>query len=281
MRTIMASIETYGLRHERLGAADAAERYPQVRVLPGDAAVLDLDAGYLRPELALVSATACAERAGAEVCRHTTVTAVEPDADGVTVRTSGGARRFRSAVVAAGAWTGPLLPGLGPVVTVRRPLQAWFVARHPEWFAPGDAPVLTRAGDPQFYVLPSVDGAGVKVGLSTDGHELVPDPDALDRTVSLADVARFQEVVTGFLPDLVPDPIRLGAYQEGYTADQHALVGPVPGTPHVVLLAGFSGHGFKLSPIIGDIAADLALEGSTERSIPHLDPARYLDGWPG
>jgi sarcosine oxidase len=47
-------------------------------------------------------------------------------------------------------------------------------------------------------------------------------------------------------------------------------VGPLPGAENVVLLAGFSGHGFKLSPAFGDIAADLALDGTSPRPIDFI-----------
>jgi sarcosine oxidase len=57
---------------------------------------------------------------------------------------------------------------------------------------------------------------------------------------------------------------------EGYTESSRPLVGPLPGNDDVVLLAGFSGHGFKLSPAFGDIAADLALEGRTTQPIEFI-----------
>jgi sarcosine oxidase len=75
------------------------------------------------------------------------------------------------------------------------------------------------------------------------------------------------------MPDLHPDPVRLSVFMEGYTESSRPLVGPLPGgqgNENVVLLAGFSGHGFKLSPAIGDIAADLALEGTSPRPIDFI-----------
>jgi sarcosine oxidase len=74
------------------------------------------------------------------------------------------------------------------------------------------------------------------------------------------------------MPDLTPDPVRLSVYMEGYTESSRPLMGPLPGTgnDNIVLLAGFSGHGFKLSPAFGDIAADLALDGSTSQPIDFL-----------
>jgi sarcosine oxidase len=72
------------------------------------------------------------------------------------------------------------------------------------------------------------------------------------------------------MPGLHPDPIRLSVYMEGYTESSRPLVGPLPGHDNVVLLAGFSGHGFKLSPAMGDIAADLALDGASPQPIDFI-----------
>jgi sarcosine oxidase len=80
----------------------------------------------------------------------------------------------------------------------------------------------------------------------------------------------FTELIGRHMPDLNPDPTRLSVYMEGYTESSRPLVGPLPGAENVVLLAGFSGHGFKLSPAFGDIAADLALDGTSPRPIDFI-----------
>jgi sarcosine oxidase len=276
MTNVLASLTEHGVRHQRLTPDELARSHPQYRALPGDTVVLDEEAGFLRPDLALVSAAAAAEARGAEVRRYARVEEVRPDGDGVVVRADGAEHRFERAVVAPGPWAGRLLPRLAPVLEVRRPLQAWFAPHHPDWFAPAASPVFMRIGGPlACYSLPSVDGVAVKLGLSAAGHRVVPDPDALDRTVSVEEMRAFRETVAAVMPDLHPDPIRLGAYMEAYTPDGHAILGPMPGAGAMVVMCGFSGHGFKLCPLFGDVAADLVLEGRTARSIDHLAPSRF------
>ncbi|MGH7922395.1 MAG: N-methyl-L-tryptophan oxidase [Candidatus Dormibacteraceae bacterium] len=277
MQNVMRSIAEYGLRHERLTGEQLEARYPQHRTLAGDSAVLDLDAGFLRADLALVSAAARAAALGSAVERYARVEALAFDAQGVTVRVDGHDHRFRTAVVAPGPWVGKVLPQLSSLLTVKRPTQAWFAARDPDQFQPERNPVLLRmSGVEGAYVLPSTDGVAVKVGLSSSSHELVADPDLLDRTITTAQMRQFRQVAEAILPGVFPDPTRYGAYLEAYTADGHAMVGTLPGAGNVVLLCGFSGHGFKLAPVIGDIAADLVLGGRTPRPIRHLAPERYL-----
>ncbi|MFZ0217940.1 MAG: N-methyl-L-tryptophan oxidase [Candidatus Dormiibacterota bacterium] len=279
MQNVTRSIDEYGLRHQRLTASQLAERYPQHQTLVGDAAVLDLDAGFLRSDLALVAAAQRAEALGAAVHRYERVESLDWDEAGVTLRVDGGTQRFRTVVVAPGPWAGKLLPQLSSLLTLKRPTQAWFAAREPAQFAPARNPVLLRmSGAEHAYVLPTVDGLAVKMGLSSDGHEPVADPDRLDRALTVPQMRQYRDVARAILPGVFPDPIRYGAYVEAYTPDGHGLVGRLPGAEHVVLLGGFSGHGFKFAPLFGDIAADLVLDGSTRRPIRHLAPERYLAG---
>jgi len=101
---------------------------------------------------------------------------------------------------------------------------------------------------------------------------------------AVADLAvalqRLGHEVAALLPGLIPDPVRIGAYLDGYTADHHAAVGRAPGRPNTLLACGFSGHGFKLAPAIGLALAQLATDGHTELPIGHLDPARALPEGP-
>jgi sarcosine oxidase len=140
-------------------------------------------------------------------------------------------------------------------------LRAWFGS---------ERPAFIRTAPTHCYGLPSPDGVSVKIGLSQSMHRPVEDPDRLDRTVDPAELEVFSELLRRHLPDLHPDPIRLSVFMEGYTGSSRPLVGPLPGNENVVLLAGFSGHGFKLSPAMGDIGADRALNGRTDHPIDFL-----------
>ena len=59
------------------------------------------------------------------------------------------------------------------------------------------------------------------------------------------------------------------------TPDEVYVVEPHPEQPRVIYGAGFSGTGFKYSCVIGEILADLALDGSTRFEIGHFSSARF------
>jgi sarcosine oxidase len=275
LTSVRRSVTDHGIDHEVLDRDGMARRYPQHPLRDGELAVLDRESGFLRPELAVTVAADAAERRGATVVRHRRVTRVEPDGDGVTVLAGGGRWRVRTAIVAAGAWTNALLPGHTPRLDVQRLIMTWFPARDPARFAVDAFPIFLRQTGPyDISGWPSLDGATVKVAIN-HGWDRVADPDRLDRTVADELTALIRDAVAELLPDVWPEPCRLGVYLDGYTADHDALVGRVPGLDRVVVLGGFSGHGFKMSPAIGQAAAELATDGATGLPVGHLDPARF------
>ena len=59
------------------------------------------------------------------------------------------------------------------------------------------------------------------------------------------------------------------------TPDKHFIIDQHPGHDRVFVATGFSGHGFKFQPVIGDILADLAISGTTELPIEFLGMHRF------
>ncbi len=275
MRNVLSSIENFGLPYDVLDAAAMAERYPQHRIMPGETAILDRTAGVLRPEFAVLAAARRAAALGARILPGTAVTAIEPGPDGVVVRTGNRDWRVRQAVVTAGPWTARFARGLAAHITAQKLVMTWYLAEDPAAYRPDRFPVFIRdSGAEHFFGIPTLDGGSVKVAPHASYGELT-DGDDLDRNVDPAELAPINAAVARYLPGLVPAPVRVSAYMDAYTSDRHPLVGPLPGADNVWLLGAFSGHGFKMSPAIGQIAVDLVTTGKTDLPVDHLDPARF------
>lgn len=270
----------FDLNCEDLDVAQVRRRFPQHKPRPTDTFLLDKDAGFLRSDLAVVAAARVAEEMGATLRQYSRVEAIEPDADGVTVCADGHAYRFQAAVVAAGPWAGRLIPYLDPLIQVRRPVQAWFAVRHPADFAAGGFPGFLRTGQDSYYGFPSIDGATIKMGLASDYNKVVANQDHLPRTVTVEEIERFREVAAEYFNGLYPEPVRVGAWMEGYTTDNQAVVGLMPDVPSLIALTGFSGHGFKFASLMGEVAVDFACDGATKHDVSLMSPSRALPPWP-
>ena len=278
MTNVRVSAEQFDLPHEVLDGAAMGTRYPQHRMLPGEIGFLDEWAGVLRPEFAVLAAARCAQARGARLVTGTRVEAVEPFDGGVRVHAGGRTYTAEQAVVAAGPWTARFAPELAAQVTARKLVMTWYPALDVDAYRPDRFPVFIRdSGDAHIFGIPTLDGGSVKVAGHSPYADLA-DPDDLDRNVAPGDLDAINQVVADLLPGLVPTPVRVSTYLEGYTTDGHALVGRMPGTENVWLLGAFSGHGFKMATAFGQVAADLVTDGKTSLPIEHLDPARPLLG---
>lgn len=112
----------------------------------------------------------------------------------------------------------------------------------------------------------------MKVAFHTGGRACTPD--GIDRTVSAEEVHEIASVVKRHLPTLPGAFLRAATCMYTDTADESFVVAPHPEEERVVLACGFSGHGFKFAPVIGEIVADLVIDGATDFPIARFDPAR-------
>ncbi|MEV6527049.1 N-methyl-L-tryptophan oxidase [Longispora sp. NPDC051575] len=267
----IASAEEHGLKYNVLNARELHRLYPQHRVAEDMMAVFEYDAGVVYPEKAVHAAVDAAVALGAQVVRGEAVE-VEPGrvglADGTTLTA-------RHVVVAGGGWTPRLVPGLAPHVRVVRRVVGWFAATAA--YAADRFPVFIRMDESwehNWYGFPAIDGA-VKLGLHAwPGIDEPVDPRAGVRPADALDAARLGDIVAGTLPGVDPRPLRMATCMYSLTPDRHFLVGARDG---LTVLGGFSGHGFKLAPAIGEAAAGLAVDGGSALAIDLFDPRRFDD----
>jgi sarcosine oxidase len=243
---------------ERLSPAEAARRWPGMRF--GAAVVYSPEGGRCRAQATVAALQRLCARRGAQVRFGAKVLELRADGDGVRVTTAQGEDEAGVVVVAAGAWVEALLRDAValPPLRVTRELPAHFAPRapHQPWPAFIHHGASGSAGERHLgfatYGL-LAPGLGVKVGEHGVGEELHPDaPFGVDR----ARLERLSRYVAEWFPGLDPTPIEATPCLYTSTRDEHFVLdrrGPI------VVCSPCSGHGFKFTPAIGRIAADLAL----------------------
>jgi sarcosine oxidase len=276
IRNVLDCVNQFSIDHVILDSKEAAKMFPQHVLLKDEMMVLDKEAGYIRPEMSVVSAVTRAEELGAEIHRYTTVEAIEATGEGVTIFAKGKKYKFDRLLIATGPWVKQLLPSFHSFISVKKVILTWFPANDIKQFLPERFPVFTRTSEGiRFFGAPTLDQYMVKVGVS-HGIKEVADANQLNRTVELDELADTLEIVKKYFTGLIPEPVRASAYMDSYTPDDHSVVGKIPDMPNSFVIGGFSGHGFKLAPIIGKLAADLVLEEKIHYDIEHLSPKRYV-----
>jgi sarcosine oxidase len=282
----LAAARRWSLSVEALDARAMRERLPWF-AFPGDAeGAFEADAGLVRPEATIEASLRIATNRAAELRSTRRVLGIAEDSTGVTVATAEGEERAAAVIVAAGAWTGKLLPELAPLLTVTRQVQIWMepsadvdVTGMPCWYwdrEPERRSIYGLAPDPLagrgVDGLPSP-GRHPKLGLH--GSSEVADPDRGATPVGDGDVAQLREACVEVAPALAGALVTAGTCLYTMSPDAHFLVGTRGDGRRVHFAAGLSGHGFKLSPALGDALVDLALTGRTALPVGFLSPGRF------
>jgi sarcosine oxidase len=157
----------------------------------------------------------------------------------------------------------------------KRIFLTWFVAKDGAEFAPDRFPIFIRIHeDRSMYGAPAVDGVTVKATLDGRGAP-TPDPDAVPRELSTAEIAETTETVTEFLPGLIPTIVRSDTFPELYTKDGSPLLGRLEEGSRIYCATGFSGGGFKNATGFGEIAAHEALGKQTYDRLDFIRPERF------
>jgi sarcosine oxidase len=274
----LTSAQGWGLEHEVIDCAQMKQRYPQFSLRSDEVAVFETDAGYVRPEDVVRAHLDLARRDGAELRFGIKVTDWHLDGDDVLVEYEGGQARARRLVLAAGAWTGPLAPDLGVPLRVGRRIMHFLRPDDPAQYEADQFPVYIFQTDPEdvIYGCPRVGepADGIKVGFHYRGGDT--DPDLIDRTVSAAESQQMRDLLADRIPGLARDYVEARVCMYTLTPDEHFVIDVLPGSAgRVAVAAGFSGHGFKFTPVVGEILADLALTGTTEQPIDFLRATRF------
>ncbi|GAA0452518.1 N-methyltryptophan oxidase [Paractinoplanes deccanensis] len=247
---IANALAAAGVPGRWLPAAEATARWPGLRFT--GPVLFHPSSGRLHADKAVAALQAAAAAHGATIQHGTEVTSVAVRGDDLAeVVTAGETLRARRVIVAAGAWTAKLLPGLLPLrVTQEQPAHFAPVA-------PGPWPsFIHHHGATAVYGL-LTPGEGVKVGFHGNGP--VVDPDTRDYAAEPGRAARLRDYVREWIPGVDPDrdaPISC-TYTTTPTSDF-----VVDRRGPLVIAAGFSGHGFKFTPAIGRLIRDLALTGA-------------------
>lgn len=274
---VFTAAKQHDLVVDELTGAQSEARFPGFRVPAGMVGVFEPAAGYLKVEQCVLAHLAAAKQYGAELKTGVTVQSWQADGPGVTVTTDHGVFTADKLVITAGAWAPQLLADLGIKMTVRRKHLHWFECGSPVYRGPNAPTFFYELPQGLFYGFPAVDELGVKVA-EHSGGETVADPLADPRRLEETDLGRVRNFIGELLPSVGKSARHTRHEVCFYTMspDEQFIVDTHPRHKNVVFAAGLSGHGFKFTSVLGEVMADLALDGLTKQPIAFLSAARFL-----
>ena len=261
----LRSAREHHLDHKMLDAAQIRRQFPPLTAGPETVALFENQAGVVFPEEAIRAHLDLATDNGAHVhfderVEEWTVASSGP----IDVRTSRGRYECERLILAPGAWA----PELFKIDWL--PLEVEPQQLH--WFDPGGGPEPFRSdrfpiyiwdvgSGVQFYGFPADDEGRVKVAFF---RSKVKGEEAMREALAPC----IPGLATGTLLETVSCKYTL-------TPDHHFVIGHHPDRANVVIASPCSGHGYKFASVIGEILADLAIDGSTRHPIDLFTPARF------
>ncbi len=266
----------HDLEIQHLDRNELARRFPTLKVLPNESVLFETDGGVLKPEAAVRAQLRRAKAVGAETRFEMKLENWERRGKEFELRFSDGSQIVaRKLILSLGPWFKETLGALGVPIRVQRNVQCWFTPKTRAYQAP-DSPafLVQRANFPApLYGFPDF-GDGVKAAFHGWGE--LTEAQNLAREINQAsDVEPLVRAMEEWIPGAAQTLRDAKACMYSLTPDEHFVIDRHPNDADVILCGGFSGHGFKFAPVVGEIAADLALNGGTRHAIDFLSLRRF------
>ena len=261
------SCEANDLPYELLTGGELGEQFPGYRLPDDYRGVYQPDGGFLACERAITTHVNRAHVHGGTVRARERVLDWEPREDGVRVRTDRDTYEADNLVVTTGAWAAEHLAPLSDALTPQRRVMAWLHPEEPDHFTPETFPVFSLdVPEGSFYGFPVYERPGFKFGRAPRSPEVI-DPDDWKDEPTLEDEERLRPLPETYFPGAAGPTMRLASCIVTNSADGHFYLDTHPEYPHVSFAAGFTGHGFKFASVVGEVLADFATDGDTDRPI--------------
>ena len=263
-----AALDASRVPYQVWTSADRAAHFPALRLRAEEIALHEPGMGFACASRCVRAAVAIARSFGAQIHEETVVKEIAAQGSGIVATTEAG-ERFHAdrLLIAAGAWTRPLLASLGvvlPLVVTRQVYVHLAPDSRPENFEIGRLPVWIDA-EANTYGFPRIaaQASGVKLSLHDLGAATTPD--AVDRRVTDSDVEKAVHVARERFEGLSDRVVAAKVCLYTNTPDSDFIIDTPPGLPAVTFISACSGHGFKFTPLLGRIACALV----TDQPLPY------------
>ena len=278
LRATLAVQRGAGVRAEEIGAAEASRIHPQLDLADDPVIGWEPGAGYADAYMTLAAYVRAARRRGAVLREGVTVTGLVRDGARVTgVETAQGTIAAGVVVSAQNMWSRELAQWIGVEVPLALSRHAVVSLESETPYTPNLPVVMDWVPEGGIYFR-SYAGRQLMIGDTADGEPLSA-PDTRQGDIPLDHVAHLGEMLGRRVPAFAEAGLAhswTGVYD--VTPDWNPVLGPLPGIDGLHVAFGFSGHGFKLSPIVGRLVAQSALGLPTDLPLAPYSIERFAAG---
>lgn len=293
LRAVIANCQTNSIPHQVLSSSEVAQHFSgKIQIPHNFIGVLSELGGVIKPTKAVSLFQTLAIKRGATLRDNTEVKDIKRDhvSGGILVYTAKG-KRFcaRKCVVTVGAWMKELVKSVDgmdlPIQPIETTVCYWKIKEgyDADYKIEAQFPTFASYGQPYIYGTPSLEFPGlIKVALH-GGCLCDPDKRTWGPVSLLGPLQSWvEERFSGRVDSSKPVIVQSCMYS--ITPDEDFVIDFLGGEfgKDVVIAGGFSGHGFKMGPVVGRILADLAVTGEAEGvDLTHFRIERFKENAKG
>jgi sarcosine oxidase len=283
MKGVKRSSSLYNIKLDQLNSNETSQLFHQFKIPDHFETLFEPDAGFVTPEKTIKLYSKQAIKKGAEIRAREKVLNWKKDQNEIIVTTDKNIYRCNKLIITAGAWAGKMIPSLSKKLRITRQFIAWLKPKNWSDFALDRFPCWLLADDKRpgcyygFPILPE-DKFGEPTGLKIAHHypATEADPDNVNRQVKAEDEEDLKYIFEKYFNgDFEILSYKICLYAN--SPDEDFIIDKLPGYEDKIIIAcGFSGHGFKFVPVIGEILADLAINNKTSLPVGFLNAERIF-----
>ncbi|NUU60116.1 N-methyl-L-tryptophan oxidase [Paenibacillus agri] len=280
LQQVVSSSEDYSLPLQKVDSNKIHTIWPGISLPEDYMGCFESESGVLKSEECIRAYREQLELHQVNIVTNASVQELSIDSAGVTVHTADESYQGRALIVTAGAWSSKLLSlmNIHPPLVTKRKTFAWFEA---DDFLFGEErfPAFTfETSLGHYYGFPSMGGAGLKVGRHDGGLRINPDEAIPEFGALQEDEEDLRLFLSRFMPLSNMKLLKGKTCTYTLTPDEHFIIDAHPVYPHITFAAGFSGHGFKFSSVVGEILCQLITTGRSKHDISLFSMNRFKTG---
>lgn len=274
IETTVATAKKFGIRHRTLTANEIAQEFPQFKLDGDEQGYFEDDMGFLRPENCVAAQLELAEKYGAEIHRNEKVLEIKISTDSVEIITDKNRYQAEKVIISAGAWIKDFIEKPKPdLFKVYRQVFYWVeLGENYEKFKLGNFPIFIwefgRWENDFVYGFPAINGKNGGLKIATETYLETTNPDQVNRQVSQKEIDEvFEKYVENRILGVSRNCVKTITCLYTVMPKAKFLIDYLPENERIIVASPCSGHGFKHSAAIGEVLAELAINGMSKIDI--------------
>lgn len=268
------SAELYNLGIDEFSYQQTKQKYPQFNLADDFKTILEPNAGFVKPEQTINSYVKLAKNEGAVIAENQRILNWQKANDCYEVTTQSGLYKAKKLIFTAGGWTQHLIPQLFSQLQVTQQCLVWLRPNEQQLYMEGTMPCWSIS-DPgyegMFYGFPIFDGSNEMMKFAYHARGIEKPADLKNTIVTKEELEPLNYFLKKYMPQLDVEISKTATCNYNYSPDEDFIIDFLPDhSKDVIIACGFSGHGFKFVPVIGEVLGDLAENGITDHPIEFL-----------